>query len=164
MSAAQPSPFKGQKSRRNVKNNEQIEPKKSTFASTTAQTYSFRRAVKPTPKWLKSLIILDRSSSAIAIASIVSTIVIYSAMFGIPKEWTQNYKKLEELQENERELTVINETLKNQFSKDSEQKVYGLSPASANRVFFLPSSSSKMLKNQPLPQSENQNTLPASGY
>lgn len=71
------------------------------------------------PNNLKALSLLQKSSFGLAIASMTASIGLYISTVQIPKLWSQEYQRLENLQQQERQLIAINETIKYQIAKEA---------------------------------------------
>ena len=78
-------------------------------------------AANTLPKNLKTLSLLQRGSFAIAIATMASSIGLYFSTVNIPKQWSQEYQHLEDLQLQERQLVAINETIKYQIAREASK-------------------------------------------
>lgn len=91
------------------------------------------------PVWLRSLIILQRGSDWVAFLLIAATLTVYSWTVYTQQQWTQEYRKLETLQRNERQLTTTNETIKDQLAQQAERPETGLvTPTTASRIVIPP--------------------------
>lgn len=92
-----------------------------------------------TPAWLSSLVFLQRSSDYLTFLLIGATLTLYSWTVYTQQQWTQEYRKLETLQRNERNLTTANEVMKDQLAQQAESPATGLvTPTSANAIFLPP--------------------------
>ena len=78
-------------------------------------------AANTLPKNLKTLSLLQKGSFSIAIATMASSIGLYFSTVNIPKQWSQEYQHLEDLQLQERQLVAINETIKYQIAQEASQ-------------------------------------------
>jgi hypothetical protein len=92
---------------------------------------------KKRPKWLKSLDMVQKTTAILGLVLLGTTGALYVSTYNTPQKWSQQYKKLESLQRNERELTVINETYKHQLSQEAQKKSSGLIAPTPERVIFL---------------------------
>ncbi|MDJ0900935.1 MAG: hypothetical protein QNJ55_19195 [Xenococcus sp. MO_188.B8] len=91
------------------------------------------------PPYLKILLLLQRGSLGVASFSIATGIMLYLSTVAIPQQWSKEYRNLESLQRQERQLTTIGESLKYKLSQQARQ--YKMSPiASSNTVFLKPNS------------------------
>ncbi|MEL6441109.1 MAG: hypothetical protein AAFQ80_17870 [Cyanobacteria bacterium J06621_8] len=116
---------------------QQIEQQTSVKSRKIVQSNAFS-ASDNFPKHLKTLSLVQKSSFALAIASMTTSIALYISTVEIPKIWSQEYHHLENLQKQERQLISINETIKYQIAQEAAQdKRLGIStPESA--VFINP--------------------------
>jgi hypothetical protein len=74
------------------------------------------------PTNLKVLSIIQQYSFGITILSVLASVGLYVANVRTPQNWSQQYKNLETLQRQERQLIEINETLKYQIASQSEKQ------------------------------------------
>jgi len=88
--------------------------------SSVVKSKAFRSA-NTLPKNLKTLSQIQKSSFAVAIATMASSICLYASTVHIPKLWSQEYRHLEDLQLQERQLVAINETIKYQIAQEASQ-------------------------------------------
>jgi cell division protein FtsB len=117
---------------------------------------------RPLPLWVRSLLMLQRSSSAIVFCLIVSTLALYAWTVYIPRLWSKEYKKLETLHRHERQLIATNETLKNQLAQQAERPETGLAnPNPAHAIFLAPTSVSPQSQPKPLAPSDHQSSVTA---
>jgi hypothetical protein len=74
------------------------------------------------PTNLQVLMLLQKCSFGVALISMVTSIGVYISTVRIPQQWSQEYKNLETLQRQERQLTTINETLRYEIAKQAGQE------------------------------------------
>ncbi|MDJ0619202.1 MAG: hypothetical protein QNJ63_21085 [Calothrix sp. MO_192.B10] len=91
-----------------------------------------------TPWWLLRLYALHRYSCLGAFLLVVAVLVVYGWTVYSQKLWGQNYRKLQELQRDERQLTKTNEVLKNKMAQEAEKPNAGLLSPTPNTTIFLP--------------------------
>ena len=94
------------------------------------------------PQNLQLLSLLQKASFGMALVSLAASMGLYISTVKIPELWSQEYRNLEDLQRQERELTAINEKIKYQIaheaSKDNRlsiskpESAIFISPAKAN--------------------------------
>lgn len=95
------------------------------------------------PLWLFRLNSFNRHSSIVAFLLVGAVLVVYGWTVYAQERWGQNYRRLQNLQRYERQMTTTNATLKNKMAEEAENSNIGLvSPSPANTV-FLPSTSSQ---------------------
>lgn len=71
------------------------------------------------PKNLKTLCLIQKSSFCLAIATMTASISLYVSTVKIPQLWSQEYQHLEDLQQQERQLVAVNETIKYQIAQEA---------------------------------------------
>ncbi len=92
-----------------------------------------------TPRWLSSLLFVKRSSDVVTFLLVTTTLTIYAWTVYTQQQWTRDYRKLETLQRQERQLTTANAVMKNQLAQQAEKPATGLvSPRQANAIFLPP--------------------------
>ncbi|MBD1836038.1 hypothetical protein H6F61_25975 [Cyanobacteria bacterium FACHB-472] len=105
---------------------------------------SSRRTQKPafqaqSPGWLRSLAYVQRVSDILCFGLIAATLGIYAWTVYTQQTWSRQYKHLETLQRNERQMTAANEVLKDKLAQEAERPGTGLvSPNPANTIFLAP--------------------------
>lgn len=73
------------------------------------------------PKNLQILSLLQKGSFGLALVSMAASIGLYTSTVQIPELWSQEYRNLEDLQRQERELTAINEKIKYQIAHEASK-------------------------------------------
>ncbi len=97
--------------------------------------------VKQLPVKIQILLLLQRGSFVLAFTLIVSSIAVYISTVRIPQIWSKEYRNLETLQRQERQLTAINETLKQKIARQAEKAETNLVPLTSTNAIFLPPAS-----------------------
>jgi hypothetical protein len=97
---------------------------------------------------LKVLKLVQKSSSSIAFLLVTTTLYFYVCSFCLPQLWSKQYKKLETLQRHERQLTIINESLKKQLAQQAENPDAGLENFDPTTAIFMPPAKASANKNQ----------------
>lgn len=120
---------------------------------------------KIAPVWLRSLLLLKHSSCFFAFFVVSMTVAVYGWTVHVQKQWSQEYRKLETLQRNERHFKATNEVMKNQFAQESDRSVNGLVPLEPANVIFLPTAPQRQFKSKPkiAPKPEPSTNMPL-GY
>ncbi|MDJ0677162.1 MAG: hypothetical protein QNJ36_17575 [Calothrix sp. MO_167.B42] len=90
------------------------------------------------PRWLIRFFTLYRYSCLGTFLLVVAVLVVYGWTVYSQKLWGQNYRKLQELQRDERQLTKTNEVLKNKMAQEAEKPNAGLLSPTPNKTIFLP--------------------------
>ena len=96
---------------------------------------------EPQRLWLRLLLLLQHSSSVFALVTIGSAISLYGWTVYTPQVWNQDYKKLANLQRQERYLTSMNESLKNNLAQQAERPETGFVNPKPDQVIFIPPAS-----------------------
>jgi hypothetical protein len=107
---------------------------KSTVAPARLQNFQTQQI----PANLQVLLLLQKTSFAIAILSTAASLGLYVVTVRVPQLWSQEYQKLENLQQQERQLTAINESLKYQLASEAGEKNNNLSLQESNDAVFIP--------------------------
>lgn len=91
------------------------------------------------PVNLQVLLLLQKGSFGVALLTMAASLGLYVATVRIPALWSQEYRNLESLQQQERQLTAINETLKYQLAREAKQQNLNLlTQQPQNAVFITP--------------------------
>lgn len=93
------------------------------------------------PLWLLRLYSLHRYSSVMAFVLVAATLMIYGWTVYSQELWSQGYRRLQNLQRHERQLTTTNATLTNKMATEAEQPAAGLVSPTPGRAIFLPPAS-----------------------
>ena len=90
------------------------------------------------PQNLKLLSALQKTSFGLAIGSMLASTALYISTVQIPGQWSQEYRNLEDLQRQERQLIAINEKIKYQIAREagSDRNLTISQPESA--IFITP--------------------------
>ncbi|MBH8550806.1 hypothetical protein I8751_00045 [Nostocaceae cyanobacterium CENA357] len=122
---------------------------------------------KAAPLWLLRLYNLHQYSSVVAFFLVAATLVVYGWTVYSQELWGQDYRRLQNLQRNERQLTTTNATLTNKMAEEAERPTAGLvSPTPAKTIFLPPASHGSNPKpSNGTPKSETQQYIPSPlGY
>jgi hypothetical protein len=74
------------------------------------------------PANLKILSVVQKCSFGITLLSVAASVGLYAIDVRTPQNWSQQYKNLETLQRQERQLIEINETLKYQLAREASEQ------------------------------------------
>ena len=89
------------------------------------------------PMWLRSLKGIN-TATAIATFILVSAVLgLYSQVVYTKQNWGREYRKLEQLQKEERQITVFNEALKHDIAQTAKQEGTGLVTPDGNYMIVL---------------------------
>ncbi len=127
------------------------------------------------PMWLLKLNSLHRYSGIATFLLVTSTLVVYGWTVYSQQLWGQTYRKIQNLQRQERQLTTTNEVLKNRAATQAERPTSGLVPPSpSGQIFLSPAPdnppSQNLLQNPsqssltPPSNAQPQNSPPPLGY
>ncbi|VEP11267.1 conserved hypothetical protein [Hyella patelloides LEGE 07179] len=86
---------------------------------------------------LQLLTLLQQGSSYLAAVMMLASIGLYLATVRIPQLWSQEYKTLEALQRQERNLVAIDEALKYEIAQQAEQPELDMSGIAPENTMFL---------------------------
>ena len=124
--------------------------------STVVTSNSHLSKIQKIPVKLQVLLLLQKSSFSLALLSMATSLGLYIVTVRIPQLWSHEYKNLETLQQQERQLTAINETLKYQLAREAEQQNNNLLLQQPNDAVFI--SPAKISLNKQLDNEQNQDT------
>ncbi len=97
----------------------------------------------PMPIWFLHLRLWQRRFGIATYLLIAGTLAAYGSTVYLQQKWNQEFRKLENLQHHERQLTTTNEVLKNQLAKEAEQPATNLIPPDPAMAIILPAASFK---------------------
>ena len=80
----------------------------------------------------------ERWSLLVAAVFASGAIVTYGWAMYSQQQWGQEYRQLEKLRRNERQLTTNGEMMKNNIARTTDPKQYGLVPRSADHIVVVP--------------------------
>jgi hypothetical protein len=95
----------------------------------------------PVPQWLQLLKQAERVSLILAGVLAGGAIVTYGWAMYSQQQWGNEYRRLDQLRRNERQLTTNGELMKNNIARTSDPKHYGLVPRGADHIVVIPPSS-----------------------
>lgn len=88
------------------------------------------------PMWLMRWNSIYRHTSVVTFLLVSTTLIVYAWTVYSQHLWSNSYKKLQDLQRDERQLTKHDEILKNRMAQEAEKPNSGLvSPTPANTIF-----------------------------
>ncbi|HEY9708499.1 MAG TPA: hypothetical protein V6D48_09880, partial [Oculatellaceae cyanobacterium] len=71
---------------------------------------------------------MNYDSTLVKFLLVTTTLTIYSWTVYTQQQWTRDYRKLGNLQRQERQLTTANEVMNNQIAQQAEKPATGLVP------------------------------------
>ncbi len=92
---------------------------------------------KAYPFWLRVLLGLQSSCFLLALGGLGLTLVTYALTFYTQQQWNQQYNQLQELQQQERHLNILNESLKEEMVSDSTMIDGTLVPLTPDKTIYL---------------------------
>lgn len=111
---------------------------------------------KQLPLALQFLLLVQKSSTTLTCGLVALTLGAYSWTVYAPTLWTREFSKLKTLQQNERQLTSTNESLKHKMAEKAEQPGSGLKePNPHQSIFLTPADVSQLTLSKELKQSPN---------
>jgi hypothetical protein len=87
--------------------------------------------------WLRSLLFVQRGTSVLFFLLVAGLLGVYTATVYTQQLWTREYRKLESLQRQERQMTAANEVLKNSLAESAQRPESGLLPTSVGNSIFI---------------------------
>jgi hypothetical protein len=118
------------------------------------------------PLLLRLILFLQHSSSAIAFALVGAVLLAYASTVYIQQQWSEEYRKLESLQREMRNLTAADAIFKENLAQQAEQPETGLvMPTPDNNIYLAPSQVQPTAKPAPktAPAASSASNLPI-GY
>lgn len=95
---------------------------------------------KQSPFWLRVLFRIQTGSSIITGLLVTGVLLVYASTVYVQQEWTQEYRRLEQLQREHRNLIAADEALKHQLANQASQSDAGYVSPSPDNTIFLPRS------------------------
>ena len=101
------------------------------------------------PKWLRTLIMMQRGSDIMMFSLVTAMLTIYGLTVYTQQLWAKEYRKLDHLQRQERQMTTANELIKNQLAQQAENPETGLVLPKPTDTLFLPAAPQRQFQQQP---------------
>jgi hypothetical protein len=123
-----------------------------------AGTISAAEDTQPNPlasHWVRSLLFAQRGTAILCFLLVGGMLGVYTLTVYTQQLWTREYRKLEELQRQERQMTAANEVLKNSLADSAKRPESGLLPTGVGNSFFItPAPQRRFIPDRPpeLPQ------------
>ncbi|BBA79835.1 hypothetical protein RGRSB_1401 [cyanobacterium endosymbiont of Rhopalodia gibberula] len=118
--------------------------KKSRRALPTYSSVNSRRIAKISSKknklhyYLQFLLLINKVSAIFAFCIVTLTLGVYGWTVRVPSLWSQEFRKLTKLQQEERYLVGANEVLKHQLAQQAQKPEVGLTQLHPKDLIFLP--------------------------
>lgn len=106
------------------------------------------------PKLIKRLMLTQQVIMTLGVVGAIATLGVYSLAFKNQEAWNKAHIRLQLLQRNEKDITIINETLKYQLVQEAENPYHGFIPQDKNTLIFVSPGSPQ----RPILSMENQTT------
>lgn len=103
------------------------------------------------PEWFRRLSNLQHRFGAATFVLLGGMLLVYGATVYTQQKWSQEYRKLENLQRHERQLITTNESLKNQMATEAETPATGLVPPNPAEAIVLQPTTQKATSPQVKP-------------
>lgn len=100
--------------------------------------------------WLRLLFLVQQGSSLLAFCLATAVLITYGSTVYIQQEWSDAYRKLENLQREKRELIAASELMKNQLAQQASLPNAGLMPPSPANTIFLPKTNDRAFSSSPV--------------
>jgi len=115
---------------------------------------------KSFPLYIRILLLLQHTSSLVALGAIALSLVMYGLQFRTQQAWNQEYEELQSLQRYERTVTGINEALKDEIAESGSRNGQNLVPITPERNIYLqPAAIPNWEATPSTSDPENQNSL-----
>jgi hypothetical protein len=87
---------------------------------------------------LQFLLLINKISATFAFCLVTLTLGVYGWTVRVPTLWSQEFRKLTKLQQEERYLVGANEVLKHQLAQQAQKPASGLTQLHPKDLIFLP--------------------------
>jgi len=113
----------------------------SRGASQSLPTQWKRYRKKPTtfPLFIRVLLVFQHTSSILTLSAIAVSLVMYGLTFYTQQMWNRQYEQLQELQRYERNVTSINEALKDEIAEQGKTNNEAFVPLTPDYNVYLES-------------------------
>ena len=118
----------------------------TSFGSQAKKVEKLNTSRDVMPSWLRSLLLVQRSSDLLAFLLCFATLILYSWTVYTQQQWTKAFRQLETLQRNERHLTTANAVMKDHLAQEAENPGTGLVNPSRNNTILLPPTQERKFK------------------
>lgn len=92
---------------------------------------------QPVPGWLRALAIAQRLLVPVTVAMVGATAVVYGWSVYTQQRWSQNYRQLEALRQQEQQLLAADEVFKNQLAQQAMGDNHALVTSDLNSTLFM---------------------------
>ncbi|XTZ20429.1 MAG: hypothetical protein ACQZ3M_02820, partial [cyanobacterium endosymbiont of Rhopalodia fuxianensis] len=109
-----------------------------TYSSVHSQKIAKISNKKDKVHYLQSLLLINKVSAIFAFCLVTLTLSVYGWTVRVPTLWSQEFRKLTKLQQEERYLVGANEVLKHQLAQQAQKPEAGLTQLHPKDLIFLP--------------------------
>ncbi len=102
------------------------------------------------PFWLRALLVIQRGSSILTFCLATAVLMVYGSTVYIQQAWSEEFRQLEQLQREKRELTTADELMKNQLAQRAAAPENGLVAPSPANTIFLPRATTQSVQSAPI--------------
>lgn len=102
------------------------------------------------PFWLRALLVIQRGSSVLTFCLATAVLIVYGSTVYIQQAWSEEFRQLEQLQREKRELTTADELMKNQLAQRAAAPENGLVAPSPANTIFLPKATNQPVQSTPI--------------
>lgn len=92
---------------------------------------------KKVPLFLRALLFLQYTSALLTVGTIGASLVVYGLSYYTQQQWNESYEQLMTLQRHERNLTVINESLQDQITREGNRQNDQWIPLTPDKNIYL---------------------------
>ncbi|MEM7555736.1 MAG: hypothetical protein AAF378_16875 [Cyanobacteria bacterium P01_A01_bin.84] len=117
------------------------------------------------PMWLQYMQKVQNYSSIAVFLLVLSNLVVYGWTVYAQQLWSQDSRKLQNLQRQERQLTTHNEIIKNKMAEEAQKPTAGLVSPTPSGTIFLNRTTEELRKSSTTPsprETESENSTPLS--
>lgn len=113
------------------------------------------------PRWLRWLILAQRSSLVVTFVVVVTTLFVYGSTVYTQQLWSKEYRKMTSLQRSERQMVAASEVMKGQIVQQADHSGAGMVRRTQEQAVFLqpaperPTQPMDPLLSQPLAPTES---------
>jgi hypothetical protein len=105
----------------------------------------------PLPTWLRSLLLLQRSSATLLWLAGFAVLSLYGWSAYSQRVWGESYNKLERMHRDEPQLTLARELMNQQLAADAESKNSGLTNGTPGQgIVYLESATPRTIDDVPV--------------
>ncbi len=123
--------------RRREKTKTGLTNKQPEVRGKATSTIPVMSAAETMPIWILRLHGLQRHTSVVSFLLVIAMLIAYGWTVYSQQLWGKSYRRLQDLQRHERQLTITNGVLKSKMATDAEKPNAGLFSPNPERTIFL---------------------------